>query len=207
MAFKEELISGSDVGSTCPLICVPGRWLHEIESPHIFAVVENLEIIPALKVYHIGLPIIDPLIGYHPRVLVNRARRDESQLPKAASDRLAGLSPLALCCTSILARRSDLRLDPNLCSLYVLSMPAANASTRGQRIAILASPLTELTGFALTVDCRGPRCAGERTYALAALAACHTPSMTGGGGAAAHAVWTGLWRAPVGCVAGDRAGA
>jgi hypothetical protein len=59
-------------------------------------------------------------------------------------------------------------------------MPAANASPRGQRLAILASPLAELTGFALAVDCRGPRCGGERTYTLAALAACYSPGMTVG---------------------------
>jgi hypothetical protein len=34
------------------------------------------------------------------------------------------------------------------------SMAAANASARGQRHAILASPLHEPTGFALVVDCR-----------------------------------------------------
>jgi len=45
-------------------------------------------------------------------------------------------------------------------------MAAANASARGQRRAILASPLGELTGFVLTVDCRGPQCGGERSYAL-----------------------------------------
>jgi hypothetical protein len=32
-------------------------------------------------------------------------------------------------------------------------MAAANASARGQRAAILASPLSELTGFNLAVDC------------------------------------------------------
>jgi hypothetical protein len=32
-------------------------------------------------------------------------------------------------------------------------MAAANASARGQRAAILASPLHELTGFYLAVDC------------------------------------------------------
>jgi hypothetical protein len=36
------------------------------------------------------------------------------------------------------------------CSFYVLGM-AANASARGQRAAILASPLHELTGFYLAV--------------------------------------------------------
>jgi hypothetical protein len=49
-------------------------------------------------------------------------------------------------------------------------MAAANASARGQRVAILASPLHELTGFCLTVDCRVPDCNGERSFAIADLA-------------------------------------
>ena len=40
---------------------------------------------------------------------------------------------------------------------------------RPARLAIMASPLAELSGFALAVDCRGPQCGGERTYTLAAL--------------------------------------
>jgi hypothetical protein len=59
---------------------------------------------------------------------------------------------------------------PVLCSLYVPLMAAANASARGQRTAILASPLRELTGFYLAVDCLAPRCNGERAFALAELA-------------------------------------
>jgi hypothetical protein len=54
--------------------------------------------------------------------------------------------------------------------LYVPQMAAANASARGQRAAILASPLHELTGFYLAVDCLAPRCNGERTFAVAELA-------------------------------------
>jgi hypothetical protein len=50
------------------------------------------------------------------------------------------------------------------------TMAAANASARGQRAAILASPLHELTGFYLAVDCRTPGCNGERTFAIAELA-------------------------------------
>jgi hypothetical protein len=42
-----------------------------------------------------------------------------------------------------------------------------NASARGQRAASLASPLHELTGFYLAVDCLAPRCNGERTFAVA----------------------------------------
>jgi hypothetical protein len=49
-------------------------------------------------------------------------------------------------------------------------MAAANASARGQRSAILASPLSELSGFCLAVDCLAPGCGGERSYAVAALA-------------------------------------
>jgi hypothetical protein len=49
-------------------------------------------------------------------------------------------------------------------------MAAANASARGQRAAILASPLHELTGFYLAVDCLAPRCNGERAFAVAELA-------------------------------------
>ena len=49
-------------------------------------------------------------------------------------------------------------------------MAAANASARGQRAAILASPLNELTGFYLAVDCLAPRCNGERSFAVTDLA-------------------------------------
>jgi hypothetical protein len=49
-------------------------------------------------------------------------------------------------------------------------MAAANASTRGQRVAILASALHELTGFYLSVDCRAPGCEGQRTFAVSDLA-------------------------------------
>src|SRR5450631_1346729 len=62
------------------------------------------------------------------------------------------------------------RLDGLLCSPYVPTMAAANASARGQRAAILASPLHELTGFYLAVDCLAPRCNGERTFPIAELA-------------------------------------
>jgi hypothetical protein len=49
-------------------------------------------------------------------------------------------------------------------------MAAANASAGGQRAAILASPLHELTGFYLAVDCLTPNCRGERTFAVAEMA-------------------------------------
>jgi hypothetical protein len=58
-------------------------------------------------------------------------------------------------------------------------MAAANASARGQRAAILASPLYELTGFYLAVDCLAPRCNGERT-AVAELASFYSRDSTGG---------------------------
>jgi hypothetical protein len=48
-------------------------------------------------------------------------------------------------------------------------MAAANASARGQRAAILASPLHELTGFYLAVDCLALRCNGERTFPIGGL--------------------------------------
>jgi hypothetical protein len=53
--------------------------------------------------------------------------------------------------------------------MFSRTMAAANASARGQRVAILASPLSELTGFCLAVDCLSPGCAGERTFAVAEL--------------------------------------
>jgi hypothetical protein len=49
-------------------------------------------------------------------------------------------------------------------------MAAANASARGQRAAILASPLSELSGFCLVVDCLTAGCGGERTFAASDLA-------------------------------------
>ena len=49
-------------------------------------------------------------------------------------------------------------------------MAAANASARGQRVAILARPLHELTGFYLAVDCLAVECSGERSFAIAELA-------------------------------------
>jgi hypothetical protein len=57
---------------------------------------------------------------------------------------------------------------------------AANASRRGQRIAILASPLSKLVGFNLTVDCLTPECAGGRAYAIAGLVALFGASVTVG---------------------------
>ena len=70
------------------------------------------------------------------------------------------------------SRSCDLRarFDGALCSLYVPPMAAANASARGQRVAILASSLDELTGFYLAVDCLAPRCNGERNFSVAELA-------------------------------------
>jgi hypothetical protein len=59
-------------------------------------------------------------------------------------------------------------------------MAAANASARGQRSAILASPLHELIGFYLAVDCMSPGCRGERTFAVAELAAFYKAERTVG---------------------------
>ena len=49
-------------------------------------------------------------------------------------------------------------------------MAAANASARGQRTAILSSPLHQLTGFCLAVDCLTLGCRGERAFAIGDLA-------------------------------------
>jgi hypothetical protein len=49
-------------------------------------------------------------------------------------------------------------------------MAAANVPARGQRTGILGSPLKELTGYYLAVDCLSPGCGGERTFAVAELA-------------------------------------
>jgi hypothetical protein len=49
-------------------------------------------------------------------------------------------------------------------------MAAANASARGQRSAILASPLHELTGFCLEVDCLADGCRRDQTFAVSELA-------------------------------------
>ena len=59
-------------------------------------------------------------------------------------------------------------------------MAAANASARGQRAAILASPLHELTGFCLAVDCLPSGCHGERTFAVAELASFYGQGSTVG---------------------------
>ena len=61
---------------------------------------------------------------------------------------------------------------PAECSYDVLfGMAAANASPRGQRAAIMASPLPQLTGFYLRVDCRSAGCRGPRAFAISDLAA------------------------------------
>ena len=60
-------------------------------------------------------------------------------------------------------------------------MAAANASARGQRAAILSSPLHELTGFHLAVDCLSPGCGGERTFAVAELVRHYRRDTTIGG--------------------------
>jgi hypothetical protein len=48
-----------------------------------------------------------------------------------------------------------------------------------QRAAILASPLHQLAGFYLTVDCRSSSCGGERAFAITELAAFYN-GRTGG---------------------------
>jgi hypothetical protein len=61
------------------------------------------------------------------------------------------------------------------------SHAAANASARGQRIAIQGSPLHELTGLYLAVDCLTAGCGGERSYAVAELASFYDQDTTVGG--------------------------
>jgi hypothetical protein len=56
-------------------------------------------------------------------------------------------------------------------SPYRPVMAAANASARGQRAAIPATPLHELTGFCLVVDCLPPECRRERTCTVEGFAA------------------------------------
>ena len=48
-------------------------------------------------------------------------------------------------------------------------MAAANASARGQRVAILESRLTEFTGYYIALDCESGGCGGERTFAVSDL--------------------------------------
>jgi hypothetical protein len=73
-------------------------------------------------------------------------------------------------CRSWLDKQADRRgaaIRPILVFYLCSATAAANASARGQRAAILASPLHELTGFYLAVDCLTPGCNGERTFAIA----------------------------------------
>jgi hypothetical protein len=101
-------------------------------------------------------------------------------------------------------------------------MAAANASARGQRAALLASPLHELTGFYLAVDCLAPRCNGERTFAVADLATgslagdrtdpqrtCQTPTgaALGAGGAGVALRNEPIAEQPVVRLRGDNTGA
>ncbi len=70
-------------------------------------------------------------------------------------------------------------------------MAGANASARGQRVAILGSPLHELTGFYVAVDCLAPGCGGERNFAVAELASFYGRDCTVGDVLAPHEL---LWR-------------
>jgi hypothetical protein len=54
-----------------------------------------------------------------------------------------------------------------------VAVAAANASPRGQRHAVLASPAADFIGWRLAIDCGGRACGGERAYAVAALMALH----------------------------------
>jgi predicted Rdx family selenoprotein len=61
-----------------------------------------------------------------------------------------------------------------------------------QRAAILASPLSELTGFNLSVDCLTPGCGGERTFAIARSRRLLWERADGGRRAASDAVFRRL---------------
>src|SRR4051812_15571687 len=74
-------------------------------------------------------------------------------------------------------------------------MAAANASARGQRAAILASPLHELTGFQLTVDCLALAATASAASRRGGAGELLRPGLHGGTGAAPHAVLWRLWRA------------
>jgi len=71
------------------------------------------------------------------------------------------------------------------------------------RVAILVSPLHELTGFCLAVDCLAHRCSGERTFAIADLASFYGRESTVGEVLSPHALLEGLWRARRSSMAGD----
>ena len=45
---------------------------------------------------------------------------------------------------------------------------------------MLSSPLSELTGFCLSVDCLTPGCRGERAFAIGDLALIYGPAVTVG---------------------------
>jgi hypothetical protein len=82
---------------------------------------------------------------------------------------LRGRCPGASATAAVCAAR-DCWCDPRRVSATFSRMAAANASARGQRSAILASPLRDLTGFYLAVDCLASGRGGELSYAVAELA-------------------------------------
>ena len=75
---------------------------------------------------------------------------------------------------------SAARVDQSAYSRYAPNMAAANALARGQRVAILASPLHELTGFYLAVDCLTPGCQSERRFTIAEFASFYGQNHTVG---------------------------
>jgi hypothetical protein len=90
---------------------------------------------------------------------------------------------------------------------YRPGMAAANASVRGQRAAILARPLHELTGFCLIVDCLSPECRRERTHTRRQLRGVLRFRHHSERGAAPNAVLGRLWRPCRIGLAGRRPGA
>ena len=53
-----------------------------------------------------------------------------------------------------------------------------NASERAVRNAVLNSPIRELDGYRLAIDCGRQECGGERVYDLTALGRLHGPDVT-----------------------------
>ncbi len=55
---------------------------------------------------------------------------------------------------------------------------AANASTRAQRSAVLASSASEFVGWRLAIDCGDSTCGGERAYAISSMIGLHGREVT-----------------------------
>ena len=102
--------------------------------------------------------------------------------PGCGGTRTAALSWVSALSTQHLdgLLRGAFSIRPRRLFILCSGMAAANASARGQRAAILASPLHELTGFYLAVDCLAAGCNGERRFAIAELATFYGQNSTVG---------------------------